>query len=1058
MDTGSTYSLIPVTKDLISSNVPNDSSSPILTAANGTIINTYGFKSLTLNFGLHRDFTWTFIIADVTRPILGTDFLSHYDIDVNIKRRQITDKLTNIHTDATIISSDTNSTSIICKVSDSPFSHIFDEFPDLCNPNRKLVNNLHHTQHHILTKGPPVSCKPRPLSPEKLKLAKREFQRMMDEGVCRPSSSPWSSPLHLIPKSTPGDWRPCGDYRRLNAITVPDRYPIPNLKDFTYNLSGCTIFSKIDLFRAFNQINVEESSIPKTAISTPFGLFEFCKMGFGMRNSAQTFQRLINEIVGDLPFVFAYIDDLLISSKDNIEHENHLRIVFSRLCKYAIQVNVSKCELGKSQISYLGHTVSSSGIAPLPQKVEAIRNLPMPTTQRKLRQFIGSINFYHRFLPNCASTLAPLNDLLRPVKKGSPISVNWNDDAIKAFHSVKQQLADATELHHPEPTAPLSLTVDASQYAVGSVLNVSIDGQLKPLSFFSKKLSKTECKYSTFGRELLAIYLSVKHFKHILEGRQFTIFTDHKAITYAINVASDNHSPRESRQLSYISQFTSDIQHIPGKQNIVADCLSRIGDTNSISDITINSDSIIKAQTDDTDLPQLLNSTTLNLVKVHNMYVDVNHNLCRPYLPPSLRFPIFQKFHCIAHPGRLRTQKLISHRYVWPNMRSDIASWVASCTICQQSKVSRHSKSKLHEIRFSGSKFDHVHIDIIGPLPPSHDHRYVLTMIDRFSRWPEAIPIKDITSSTVAQAFVSNWISRYGLPLFLTSDRGAQFISFLWKDLMSILGITHNLTTSYHPQSNGMIEKFNKDVKTALKCQDNVNDWYSKLPIIMLSLRCQFKNDLDATSAEYVFGQTLRIPGDLIDNVPRTLNNNLPLPSYVDQLKSCMNSLSYIPPRMPLINNDRIDKKLSSASHVYIRNDHVKPALTRPYSGPYKVIKLTPKYFIVDRKGKPDKISIDRLKPAVIPHDPNANTQYPPVDNDCNDTVFPCRPIELTYPVTIPINNSSIPNSTNNNANNVPNTRPAIKQVRFVTNPPVIHDVRKTRSGRVIKKPVTHYH
>ena len=300
---------------------------------------------------------------------------------------------------------------------------------------------------------------------------------MLKLGIIRPSKSNWSSPLHIAPKPDGRGWRPCGDFRRLNTRTMDDRYPIPNMQDrypipnmqdFAAILEGKTVFSKIDLIRGFHHIPLNESDIPKTAVTTPFSLFEFLFMPFGLKTAPQTFQRFMDSVFRGLDFVFGYIDDVLVASSSPEEHLRHLRLVFERLDEHGLTINPDKCEFGRPEITFLGHHISASGIQPLPERVQAVRDFPQPKTVSDLSRYLGLIHYHHRFIPKCADQLHPLHQLTS-LKKPSDV-ITWTPEAIKTFEVSRNILAKATLLVHPSHNAATRLTADASNLAVGGTL------------------------------------------------------------------------------------------------------------------------------------------------------------------------------------------------------------------------------------------------------------------------------------------------------------------------------------------------------------------------------------------------------------------------------------------------------------------------------------------------------------------------------------------------------------------------------------------------------------
>ena len=440
-------------------------------------------------------------------------------------------------------------------------------------------------------------------------------------------------------------------------------------------------------------------------------------------------------------------------------------------------------------------------------------------------------------------------------------------------------------------------------------------------------------------------------------------------------------SLRQTRHLAFIAEFTTDIRYVKGETNFVADALSRPSVSAIDDGPVINYKELSIDRAKDAEFTRLRHSTTstmnFKLLKSFDnqlIWCDVSTGHNRPYLTAKFRRKVFSSLHGLGHPSHRATKPLINTRFVWHGMNIDIARWCRSCKGCQTAKVSRHNTPVFGKFTEPTERFDHVHIDIVGPLPYANGFRYLLTCVDCFTRWPGAIPIVDIRAETV-DAFFSGWIARYGTPATITTDRGAQFESKLWDNLCNQFGIMRNRTTSYHPQSNGMVEHFHRQLKADIMAHESPNPWINTLPAVLLGVRSAVKERLGRSAAEMIYGTTLRLPGEFTKQ--HTVDANTDLENYSDKLRVAMSRLRLCPPRDTQQTNIFQYKEIATCTHVFLRRIAIAPPLTAPYDGPYKVVARSGRVMKILMKGKVETVSLDRVKPAHLECEPTTgpNTQ-----------------------------------------------------------------------------------
>ena len=585
---------------------------PLLKAVNGSYIATFGVAIVDINLGALR-FKHPMVIADVSRSILGWDFIGGHSLSlvpsnrtyylvgnrgrkVAMLTKPVARSLLNIQAVDTAAVADSyqkyaQKQTVMdgkcgVKVDIPPvYAALLAEFPGIDEPDFSRKPLVTHT---IETKGRPSKAVPRPIG--KSGTWKHDEGRKAWEGLAKlnvisrlqPHEVPyWTSALHLQLKAD-GSLRPCGDYRKLNDATELDGFPLPNIRSFASKLRGAKVFAKVDLTKAYYNVGLDYASSMKTVVTTPWGCWRFNRLSMGLKNSAQTFQRLIDSVCHDLD-VFAYIDDILVYGRDEGELQAKLRTLLGRLKEAGLAINRGKCIFGVRELEFLGYWVTPSGLAPLPRKTKAIVDFPPPKTAKGLLGFLGAINYYRRCLPvvngkSPAEILQPLYQAATDKTPGKKFVDRWAELGLDDdYAAAKDLLVTATELSHPDPAAPLALTTDASLYGIGGVLEQWTNGRWEPLGWFSKHLKPAQQKWNTFKRELWGIFQGLRHFIDDIVGRpDLVIYTDHLPIAQAMKSQKlPEHDPPSLRQLLEIANWTQDIRHVPGVDNEASDWMSR---------------------------------------------------------------------------------------------------------------------------------------------------------------------------------------------------------------------------------------------------------------------------------------------------------------------------------------------------------------------------------------------------------------------------------------------------------------------------------------------------
>jgi hypothetical protein len=680
------------------------------------------------------------------------------------------------------------------------------------------------------------------LSQIELQELRTQLQQHLNDGKISPSTSPYGAPVLFVRKKD-GSLRMCIDYRALNSQTIKNRYALPRIDELLDRLYGAKVFSKIDLTSGYWQIAIAAQDRYKTAFRTRYGHYEFNVMPFGLTNAPATFQSLMNDIFRDMldECVIVYMDDILVYSKNPDEHELHLRKVLQRLKDNQLYAKPSKCTFFTDNIDYLGYLVTPEGIKPNPTLVEAIVKYPRPETLKSLQSFLGMTNFYRRFIKNYSKQALPLTNALQNASNSRPIV--WNIMMEVAFQDLKDALINAPCLQLPDPDGEFEVTTDASEDAktVGCVLTQN--GH--PVAFESRKLNPHQLNYTVHDKEMCAIMHALTLWRPFLLGKHFKVYTDHRSLTH---LKSQPHlNQRQIRWMEQAADYDCEILYKPGKENVVADALSRI---------QINALSPLPTKTLNTQITQgykhepfrtLIQNIdekggTTERYKVDKdklLYYRTDEyepwRLCIPDIP--YRKQIIHENHDLAiagHPGFIQTYAKIARLYYWPNMSADIRRHTKECDACQRTKPSTQKPSgELRPLPIPARPWQSIGMDFLGPLPESKSHHdMILIIIDRLTKMAHFIPTtSNVTSKQTAELFLQYIFRYHGLPENIVSDRDPKFTAHFWKNLNKALGIKILMSTSAHPQTDGQSEATVKIIQKLLKpfCFQE-QDWEELLP------------------------------------------------------------------------------------------------------------------------------------------------------------------------------------------------------------------------------------
>ncbi len=692
-------------------------------------------------------------------------------------------------------------------------------------------------------------CKNYPVNPRFKKEADDYVQDMEKKGFIRESKSPFACSM-LFQSKKDGSNRPCIDFRPINEVTVRDPFPLPLYLTFFDQIKGSTIFTKLDLRSAYNLIRIRDEDVWKTSFRTPKGQYEYLVMPFGLKNAPAVFQRFINYIMKPFldKFVAVYLDDILIYSRTKEEHITHVRRVLSVLQENHLAAKASKCEFHRPEVEFLGHVISGSGVKTDPKKIAALKDWPTPTTVKEVQSFVGFCNYYRRFVKNFASIAKPLHHLTRKNSK-----FVWTEDCNNAFLTLKEKLCSSEVLIQPDPNKPYKLETDASKFAIGCVLSQKVGNNYRPIGYYSRSLNNRERNYSVTDKELLAMVCGLQEWEYLLLGalHPIDIYTDHRNLLFSAKPKLL--SQREKRWQDILAHYDFHIHHVSGEDNGKADKLSRRPDFDSsieqkeeliidpkcficycsIQDpllLRIKSEilkddwcmELIKALNNEPFNTKLLGKIDISKCKFENNYLFFNNLII---VPKSCIPDVLYRYHDIplaGHMGINRTLELVSRNFYWRLWYKDVRNYVRSCPVCQQMKHSTKPKNTLlTPIPIKKCPWQSIEIDFLTDLYSSkfRNNCSIMVVCDRLTKMTHfVLLIGTPTADSAIQGLMESVFCIHGFPREIITDRGSQFTSTLWSEIMSIVGIDHKTATTGHHQTVGQAERLNQHIEQYLRC------------------------------------------------------------------------------------------------------------------------------------------------------------------------------------------------------------------------------------------------